>query len=165
MNNCNKCGGKLIINQPGISWDCEQCKKPTFANPVPTVDVMFYDEDGRILLGRRSRAPHLGKLNLPGGFVDPNETLEVAIKREIHEELGLSRGEYAPLVYASSSVRQHTGRQTIVVIYTSHIGHRDFAPNDEVSEFVWIKPEDLKPDDTTLPIEYDHIMMVHASQG
>ncbi|TFG58768.1 MAG: NUDIX domain-containing protein, partial [Spirochaetales bacterium] len=43
---------------------------------------------GRLLFIRRNRNPGKGLLDLPGGFVDPAESAETAIRREIKEELG-----------------------------------------------------------------------------
>jgi NAD+ diphosphatase len=105
---------------------------------------MLVDEDSKILLGKRNRQPDKGKLNLPGGFVDPDETLEQAIARELKEELGLSASDYGPLTYAGSRVIYHTEdgkeRQLVSVIMVGHMPHRDFDANDEVDEYVWKHP-------------------------
>jgi ADP-ribose pyrophosphatase YjhB (NUDIX family) len=47
------------------------------------------DDRGRLLLGVRDKEPHRGKWVLPGGKVEPFETLEDAARREIREETGL----------------------------------------------------------------------------
>ena len=44
---------------------------------------------GKLMLVTRGIEPHYGKFDLPGGFVDPGETAENAVKRELSEELGL----------------------------------------------------------------------------
>ena len=46
--------------------------------------------DGCLLMVRRRFAPHAGTLDLPGGFVDLDETAEHAVIREVREETGLS---------------------------------------------------------------------------
>lgn len=45
--------------------------------------------DGKVLVIRRGREPHKGKWSLPGGGVEPGETLRDAVKREVSEETGL----------------------------------------------------------------------------
>jgi 8-oxo-dGTP diphosphatase len=51
--------------------------------------VFVIDEYGRLLLGVREKEPHRGQWVLPGGKVEPFETIEEAAQREIREETGL----------------------------------------------------------------------------
>jgi len=61
-----------------------------------TVDALVTWRE-RVLLIERARAPGAGLLALPGGFVDPRETLEVACLRELREETGLDLAAHAPV--------------------------------------------------------------------
>ncbi len=56
-----------------------------FERPSVTVDIILFRRDS-VLLIRRAGHPSIGKLALPGGFVDPNETVEEAARRELWEE-------------------------------------------------------------------------------
>lgn len=56
------------------------------------------------MLVTRGIEPHYGKLDLPGGFVDPMETAEDAVKRELKEELGL---EIVEMRYFGSAPNQY----------------------------------------------------------
>ena len=47
-------------------------------------------EDERVVLVRRGRPPAYGEWSLPGGAVEPGETLEKAVVREVEEEIGLN---------------------------------------------------------------------------
>lgn len=47
-------------------------------------------EDDRVVLVRRGRPPAYGEWSLPGGAVEPGETLEEAVVREVEEEIGLN---------------------------------------------------------------------------
>ena len=64
---------------------------------VPCVGAIVHDDDGRLLLVRRGHEPSRGLWSLPGGRVEPGESLTAAVEREVHEETGL-RVEAGPLV-------------------------------------------------------------------
>jgi 8-oxo-dGTP diphosphatase len=64
---------------------------------VPCVGAVVHDTTGRLLLIRRGRAPSRGLWSLPGGRVEPGETLEQAIEREVLEETGLTVRAGAPV--------------------------------------------------------------------
>ncbi len=68
---------------------CEHCDFRYFHNVAAAVSA-FMVHDGHLLLTRRAHAPAAGTLDLPGGFVDPDESLEEALARELHEELALT---------------------------------------------------------------------------
>jgi mutator protein MutT len=65
------------------------CHFNYYVNSSAAVAVLLFNEKGELLLTRRAVEPHLGKLDLPGGFIDPMETGEEAAVREIKEELGI----------------------------------------------------------------------------
>lgn len=164
MQYCSTCGHELQTIQQDTQWYCANCKRDVFANPVPTIDAVLFDEKGRILLGRRRETPGKGKLNLPGGFVDMNETLEEALARELKEELGLNKDDYSPFVYAGSRIdyylRYGQNRQLITVVMYANTKHRDLPSNDEVSEYVWKLPAEIKQTDVTNKREHAHIQQV-----
>ena len=56
---------------------------------VPCVGAVVRDESGRILVVRRARPPSEGLWSIPGGRVEPGETLVEAVRREVREETGL----------------------------------------------------------------------------
>ncbi|HEY8506492.1 MAG TPA: NUDIX hydrolase, partial [Gemmataceae bacterium] len=71
-------------------------RKPAFVydypRPALTVDVALVsrDEPPKVLLIRRLKEPFAGRWALPGGFVDENEPLAAAARRELREETGLA---------------------------------------------------------------------------
>ena len=78
---------------PGLIWNgvnrffCEQCGFVFFHNTAAACGaILLYrseeDNQDRILLLVRGREPALGKLDFPGGFIDPGESAESALDRK-----------------------------------------------------------------------------------
>jgi 8-oxo-dGTP diphosphatase len=83
--------------------------------PLVTVDAIVADDAGRVLLVRR-RYPPPGWA-LPGGFVDPGETLETAVARELREETGLDL-EAARQFHAYSDPKRDARHPIVTVVFT-----------------------------------------------
>jgi 8-oxo-dGTP diphosphatase len=83
--------------------------------PALTVDAVWV-ERGRVLLVRRGRPPFQGKRALPGGFVEPDETVEHAVARELREETGLRARPYR-LVGVYSGPRRDPRGPTASVVF------------------------------------------------
>lgn len=56
---------------------------------VPCVGALVHDDEGRLLVVRRGRAPGAGRWSVPGGRVEAGESDEQAVRREVLEETGL----------------------------------------------------------------------------
>src|SRR5262245_31949501 len=81
---CSYCGQPFTEAQ---SWPrtCGSCSSINYVNPLP-VAVTLLPVDGGILCVRRTIEPARGKLALPGGFLELNETWEQGCARELREE-------------------------------------------------------------------------------
>ncbi|KPV90059.1 NADH pyrophosphatase [Pseudoalteromonas sp. P1-30] len=69
-------------------WKCKDCDFLYYHNAASAVAGIIKFQN-KILFTIRAKQPCHGMLDLPGGFVDHNETLEQALSREVEEELGL----------------------------------------------------------------------------
>jgi len=103
---------------------------------------------GQVLLIERAKEPGLGMLGMPGGFVDPNEGAEVALRREILEEVGLSVGQLHFLMTAPNAYCYHGILLPVLDIFfsTSVSEDQEIARDDsEVSAWMWteLTPEIL----------------------
>lgn len=84
---CARCGGGTQIAKGGWQRGCGACGTPHFPRTDPVV-IMSVEHEGRILLGRQPRfPPH--RYSALAGFVEPGESIEEAVAREIFEEAGV----------------------------------------------------------------------------
>lgn len=72
-----------------VPFRCQRCGFANFFGPVAAVGALVANDQNELLLVRRARDPGKGKWGLPGGFVDREETIEQAMRREVYEETGL----------------------------------------------------------------------------
>ena len=92
---CANCGAATRPAAAGWRRDCDVCKTQNFPRTDPVVIMLALDGE-RCLLGRQSRWPK-GMYSCLAGFVEPGETIEEAVRREIREEAGIVCGEVAYL--------------------------------------------------------------------
>lgn len=89
---CPKCSGKLNL-YPVNGTDrlvCEVCGFVFYENPIVGVAVIVRDEYGAILLGRRGKnSSYPGLWCIPCGYVEYDEEVRAAARREFLEETGL----------------------------------------------------------------------------
>lgn len=86
---CSFCGGATAVEAAGWVRRCEACGREHFPRTDPAVIVAVTDQDGRILLGRNAAWP-AGRYSCLAGFVEPGESLEHAVVREVAEESGVT---------------------------------------------------------------------------
>ena len=84
---CPRCGGRLHARAAGHVKACERCERQQFPRSDPAV-IMLVTDGERALLGRQEGWP-VGRFSTLAGFVDPGESLEEAVIREVAEETGV----------------------------------------------------------------------------
>jgi len=99
MNFCRRCGQALKQSEHG--YVCGNGHQ-IFNEPAPSTGVLLVNDLREVLLAERRAEPAKGKLNIPGGFCELNETFEATAARELKEELGLLRDDYGSLRYVMS---------------------------------------------------------------
>ncbi|MBQ5926126.1 MAG: NUDIX domain-containing protein [Paludibacteraceae bacterium] len=110
---CPRCGSKQFNINDERSRHCTNCNLTYYANASASTAAIITNSKGEVLLTTRAFNPAKGMLDLPGGFVDMNETAEEAIIRELKEELNINiqNPKYLfslPNEYEFSGITVHT---------------------------------------------------------
>ena len=86
---CGSCGAPTRIVEAGHSRLCtdERCARPVYPRTDPAI-IVAVSRGARLLLGRKPEWP-AGRYSTVAGFVEPGETLEEAVAREVKEETGI----------------------------------------------------------------------------
>ncbi|ROR92380.1 NAD(+) diphosphatase [Nocardioides aurantiacus] len=141
---CPRCGDRLEPRQAGHVLHSPRCGRDQFPRSDPAVIMLVTDgEPGspeeRALLGRSPAWP-AGRYSTLAGFVEPGETMEDAVRREVAEETGVEVGEVAyfgsqPWPMPASLMVGFTGRATST---------RVDVDGAEIEAAGWFTREDLR---------------------
>jgi mutator protein MutT len=139
---CPKCSSDTFKSEDGgRSFLCEACAFHYYINNSAAVACLIINASGELLLTRRAYEPNMGMIDLPGGFVEPMESAEEAVVREIKEELNL---EVVKMSYLISFPNLYPFSN--IVVPTA-----DLAFVCEVKDL-----NTLKPDDDVASVEFIH---------
>jgi 8-oxo-dGTP diphosphatase len=134
-------------------------QKHTYEYPRPalTVDVAIVTREARphVLLIRRKKNPFAGSWALPGGFVDENERLADAARRELVEETGVAVADLEQLYTAGDPGRDPRG-WTVSVAYLAQVDPKAIKPvaADDAAEVGWFALDELPA------LAFDHAMLL-----
>lgn len=95
---CARCGAVTEVAEAGHTRVCPSCGAHHFPRTDPAVIMLITDGEDRVLLGRQPVWPE-GRFSTLAGFVEPGETLDDAVRREVMEEVGIKVGT---VTYAGS---------------------------------------------------------------
>jgi NAD+ diphosphatase len=88
---CARCSAATVMADAGYRRHCERCQADHFPRTDPVV-IMAVVNGNKALLGRQKTWP-LGMYSVLAGFMEPGETIEQAVRREVKEEVGLTLGK------------------------------------------------------------------------
>ena len=156
---CPSCGTKKIEFQ-GNKFFCPECKFTYYHNTAAATGCVIRTGDKAVLLVR-GKEPALGKMDLPGGFVDPGEGVLEGLIRELREELGweppippgVSPAEYFtlfasfPNTYPYKNIVYNTC-DIFFTISVPDLEEKDFRLEaGEIAGIRFIKPADINLND------------------
>ena len=115
------------------------------SRPLVAASVACF-RDGRVLLASRGRPPHDGLFSLPGGLVEPGETLAEAALRELREEVGVEAKLVGFLTPVEVIERDPDGRVRLHIVIAAHAarwvsGEPQAGP--EAREVRWVTESEI----------------------
>ena len=125
-----------------------------YPHPSVTVDVIVFrlcEGDLQVLLIKRGHEPYGGMWAIPGGFVDIDESLDQAAKRELEEETGV-REVYLEQLYTFGDLGRDPRGRVVTVAYFALLppGALDPRAGDDAAEAQWWSVRGLPP------LAFDH---------
>ena len=140
---CPSCASTDFTFPENRRFLCNACGFTYYHNIAAAVAIVFTFED-KILFAVRNIDPDKGKLDLPGGFIDPSETAETAACREIEEELGISIS-IQDLKYITTSPNNYLYKnvpyRTLDIFYECALPSEviKIKAEDEIQELIWVQ--------------------------
>jgi ADP-ribose pyrophosphatase YjhB (NUDIX family) len=139
---CPRCGQALSSGaaaSPSASQRqaCEACGYVSYFNPIPGAVCIIRNEEGKALIGLRSRASDCGeKWCLPGGYIEGRESFLEATVREVKEETNLDIALEGIVNVVSNDLAG--GHDTIVIVMLARAEGGTMKPMDDITELRWI---------------------------
>ncbi|NJQ00950.1 NAD(+) diphosphatase [Streptomyces zingiberis] len=135
---CSRCGERTLIAAAGHVRRCPACGAEHYPRTDPAVIMLVTDDRDRALLGRQLHWP-AGRFSTLAGFVEPGESIEQAVVREVAEEAGVTVGEVRyvasqPWPFPASLMLGFTARATSARIEVD---------GEELHEARWFSREEL----------------------
>jgi len=136
---CANCGAATDSTDAGHERRCPACDTHHFPRTDPVVIVRVVDAHDRLLLGRQASWP-AGRFSVLAGFVEPGETLEEALRREVLEESGVIVG---PAAYVASQPWPFPS--SLMIGFNAVATGGDPVPGDgELQEVGWFTREEVR---------------------
>ncbi|HEX2525076.1 MAG TPA: NAD(+) diphosphatase [Geminicoccus sp.] len=143
---CGSCGTETLPTEAGHARHCPNCGRDHFPRTDPAVIVLVTHGD-QALLGRSPRFPP-GMYSTLAGFVEPGESLEQAVEREILEESGV---HLTTIQYRSSQPWPFP--QSLMLGFRATAASTEMQiDQDELEDALWV-PRDILADDERSPVK------------
>jgi NAD+ diphosphatase len=135
---CGICGAQTHVFRAGWGRKCANCGGEHFPRVDPVV-IMLAEHDGRVLLGRQPQYPE-GRYSALAGFVEPGESIEEAVARELSEEAGIAVRDVR---YVASQPWPFPGQLMIACIATADSDVLTLDSN-ELDDAFWATRAEVK---------------------
>lgn len=130
-----------------------------YPHPAVTTDCVIFGFEGgllKVLLVERGNEPFKGRWAFPGGFLNPDETVEQGALRELREETGLDSA-YLEQVGVFSDPDRDPRERVLTVAFFSVMHVRSVSAGDDAAKAKWLPVNDLPE------LAFDHGLILKAA--
>ena len=140
---CVRCKGTFVYQKKNLLI-CSSCGFRFYMNPRPCNAAVLVRKNGEILLVRRKYEPKKGLWDLPGGFVDINESAEESLSRELQEELGINLKTFTYLgSFYDTYLYKGATYPTLGIVFVGKLDTQKISSLDDVAEVKFFRKEDI----------------------
>ena len=143
---CGRCGAKTQLDEKDMMLKCPKCGQMHYPRIAPAIIVAIRKGD-ELLMAKHSYHKKI-RYALIAGFVEPGETIEEAVHREVLEEVGI---KIKNLQYKRSQTWPFPNSLMFGFIAEYESGDIK-VDGDEILTAKWIKKEDVEPPETDISI-------------
>jgi NAD+ diphosphatase len=134
---CGRCGHQTTLFRAGWGRKCGNCDTEHFPRTDPVV-IMLAEFEGKVLVGRQSRFP-AGNYSALAGFLEPGESIEEAVRRELFEESGITTGAVR---YVTSQPWPFGGSQLMMACVADALDDKITLDTNELEDAMWVTREE-----------------------
>jgi 8-oxo-dGTP diphosphatase len=140
---CPACGSELDPPDHESGARCPSCGRVWYRNAAPTAGAAIVAGD-RALVTIRGRDPKKGRIDVPGGFLRPDEDPIAGLKREVAEELGVEIDvSNRNFIQAAAHTYCEEGDWVLALGFKARLRGGEPRPSDDVAGIRWVGEEEL----------------------
>lgn len=149
FSHCPQCGSARFGDNDSRSRRCADCGFTYYHNASAATVAVIFNSRGELLVARRALEPAKGTLDLPGGFVDPGESVEEGCLREVREETGaearIERFLFSlPNTYLYSGFEVHTADMFFLCRLADNAA---VTASDDAAALQWMPLGEVRPEE------------------
>jgi NADH pyrophosphatase NudC (nudix superfamily) len=143
FNFCPSCASRLEEGDEEGALNCPSCGRSWYRNAAPTAGCTFV-RGNKALVAVRGAEPYKGRVDLPGGFLKPDEDPVTGVKREVKEELGIEIDvSFDDFIQAIPHQYGDEDEWTLAIGFLGRIVSGEPTPSDDVADLKWVGADEL----------------------
>ena len=137
---CGRCGIKTELDEKDMMLKCSACGQVHYPRIAPAIIVAIRNED-ELLMAKHSYHDNI-RYALIAGFVEPGESIEEAVHREVREEVGIKINPIEGFREVIKYNPKPSNEKEVVYFFSNPGPQRVKLQKEEVSDYRWVRPQE-----------------------